>query len=271
MKRLIAFLLFTGLCLQGDRAHGERPIPPEDIDRTFNVDYESQPIPSIEEPEPIPSEDIGRTFSVYYESRPIPKCYDVTLYKYGGYTISLTCFPSEDIISTASIARGHWKKDSDGMVCLTDGSNGTVMKATIEKDSVLRFVSAFDALMKKPLERTDLYVQDDPYLSRDSVRSFIRKHQRRPIVEAGNLSGHYGDTTKPYSLFLELTKMHKYRLYMISRSNLLSTGTWWRDKNLISLTDSTMKQNFYGLIDEKGIQSMVFPGGNRGQYLPKQN
>ena len=145
MKRLIAFLLFTGLCLQGDRAHGERPIPPEDIDRTFNVDYESQPIPSIEEPEPIPSEDIGRTFSVYYESRPIPKCYDVTLYKYGGYTISLTCFPSEDIISTASIARGHWKKDSDGMVCLTDGSNGTVMKATIEKDSVLRFVSAFDA------------------------------------------------------------------------------------------------------------------------------
>ena len=46
--------------------------------------------------------------------------------------------------------------------------------------------------------------------------------------------------------------MHKYRLYMISRSNLLSTGTWWRDKNLIILTDSTMKQNFYGLIDEKG-------------------
>ena len=98
MKRLIAFLLFTGLCLQGDRAHGERPIPPEDIDRTFNVDYESQPIPSIEEPEPIPSEDIGRTFSVYYESRPIPKCYDVTLYKYGGYTISLTCFPSPEVI-----------------------------------------------------------------------------------------------------------------------------------------------------------------------------
>ena len=32
-----------------------------------------------------------------------------------------------------------------------------------------------------------------------------------------------------------------------------------------------MKQNFYGLIGEKGIQSMVFPGGNRGQYLPKQN
>ena len=49
MKRLIAFLLFTGLCLQGDRAHGERPIPPEDIDRTFNVDYESQPIPVIRE------------------------------------------------------------------------------------------------------------------------------------------------------------------------------------------------------------------------------
>ena len=30
-----------------------------------------------------------------------------------------------------------------------------------------------------------------------------------------------------------------------------------------------MKQNFYGLIGEKGIQSTVFPGGNRGQYLPK--
>lgn len=63
--------------------------------------------------------------------------------------------------------------------------------------------------------------------------------------------------------------MHKYRLYIGAYSFLLSAGTWWRDKNLIILTDSTMKQNFYGLIREKGIQSMVFPGGNRGQYLPK--
>ncbi len=63
--------------------------------------------------------------------------------------------------------------------------------------------------------------------------------------------------------------MHKYRLYIGAYSFLLSAGTWWRDKNLIILTDSTMKQNFYGLIGEKGIQSMVFPGGNREQYLPK--
>ena len=151
------------------------------------------------------------------------------------------------------------------------------MKA-IMADTLLHFIMGPDHFVKYPF-RWDWSGPDlrNPWsetqrgLLLDTVRNRREAYQRRPYVHLDHLVGAYGDPFDVSSLYLVLTKMHKYRLYIGAYSFLLSAGTWWRDKNLIILTDSTMKQNFYGLIGEKGIQSMVFPGGNRGQYPPKQN
>lgn len=201
----------------------------------------------------------------------------LSLYENGMYYIGLGFYKLTDVILGMPLGDGVWQESNDGIIELTDRSTGTRMKAVNKADTLLQFVSGIDFLTCGPFRWTWPGWDMNPWretqrgLHPDTVRNRRAAYQRKPLVEAGNLVGSYGDPTEDFSLYLELNNMHKYRLYISSRSVLLSSGTWWRDKNLLILTDSSMKQNFYGLIGGNGIQSMVFPGGNRGQYLLKRN
>ena len=222
----------------------------------------------------MPSRTRGEGF-VFSVKTPHDNSCVLSLYKNGMYNIEFFFDASPDVLIEIPLGDGIWREYEKGKIELTDRSTGTRMKA-IMADTLLYFIMGPDHFVKYPF-RWDWSGPDlrNPWsetqrgLLLDTVRNRREAYQRRPYVHLDHLVGAYGDPFDVSSLYLVLTKMHKYRLYIGAYSFLLSAGTWWRDKNLIILTDSTMKQNFYGLIGEKGIQSMVFPGGNRGQYLPK--
>ena len=146
------------------------------------------------------------------------------------YKIEFFIDASPDVLIEIPLGDGLWREYEKGKIELTDRSTGTRMKA-IMADTLLHFIMGPDHFVKYPFrwdgsgpDLRNPWSETQRGLLLDTVRNRREAYQRRPYVHLDHLVGAYGDPFDVSSLYLVLTKMHKYRLYIGAYSFLLSAG-----------------------------------------------
>lgn len=194
--------------------------------------------------------------------------------KYNEYYICAILYPTDDTHIYGIFSVGTYTL-SEKMITLHDNITGVDFEGELTSDSTVVFTKACHFMKNSPMEfgfYEDRYAREEFLGDLDEHKASKLREEHTTSERIEFSSGVYvwphrgGDI---YDMELEINTDGTYKYYMYEL--LVSKGGWHRENNIMVLTENDSKANYYLLIKNKSLQSMLLPADTHGQVLIKKS